>query len=131
MQKHTGETNTDEETDQITANSKSNIGNMSLILAIGGVVAAIGLWLVLAIAEWLTDFDPLYTLCLLLFVALEIAALATGIVGRRSAQGKAGLIISAILLILTAIAAPFLMFASTTRVSGPMIETRRSAVQND
>jgi hypothetical protein len=57
---------------------------MNLIMAIGGVVAAIGLWLVLAVADSLIQFDPPYRLCVLLFIALEIAALVTGIIGRRS-----------------------------------------------
>jgi hypothetical protein len=71
----------------------------------------------------LTQFDPPYMLCLLLFVALEIAALVTRIIGRHSACGKAGLSISAILLVLTAIAAPFLMISSDRIVSGDMSET--------
>lgn len=104
--------NTGEKIEQINTNSTSNIGRMSLILAIGGVVLPIFVVLLLAIVEWLTDFDPPYMLCLLLFVALEIAALVTGIIGRRSACGKAGLTISAILLVLTAIGAPFLMISS-------------------
>ena len=123
------------QTDQTNTNSKTNIGKMSLVLAIGGVVAAIGLALVLAIIEWLTDskFEPPYILCLILFVALEIAALATGIIARRTAKGKAGLTISAILLILTGFSALHWhnMTPSSTTVSGPMTETTSPAVQND
>lgn len=56
------------------------------------------------------------------FVALEIAALVTGIIGRHSACGKAGLSISAILLVLTAIAAPFFMVSSSESIGPRMVE---------
>ena len=106
VQKQTDQTDTDERTDQMNTNSKSNIGTMSLVLAIGGTVLSIAVALLLALIESLTNFMPPYTLCFVLFVALEIAALVTGIIGRRSACGKAGLIISAILLLLSSIVLP-------------------------
>jgi len=127
-QKQTGKTDADVKTEQMNTDSKTNIGKMSLVLAIGGVAAAIGLWLVMAVVESLTDFDPPYMLCFLLFVALEIAALVTGIISRRSASGKAGLTISAILLILTAIAVPFFTVHRGGRVSGPAPETTSRTV---
>ena len=117
-------TEIDEKAEQITANSKSNIGIMSLVLAIGGVVLAIAVWLLLAIVEWLTVFEPPYALCIFLFIALEIAAFATGIIARRSPAGKAGMIMSAILLILTAIGAPFFM-VSTSETPGPSMTERK------
>ena len=106
VQKQTDQTDTDERTDQMNTNSKSNIGTMSLVLAIGGTVLSIAVALLLALIESLTNFMPPYTLCFVLFVALEIAALVTGIIGWRSACGKAGLIISAILLLLSSIVLP-------------------------
>lgn len=106
VQKQTDQTDTDERTDQMNTNSKSNIGTMSLVLAIGGTVLSIAVALLLALIESLTNFMPPYTLCFVLFVALEIAALVTGIIGWRSPCGKAGLIISAILLLLSSIVLP-------------------------
>ena len=96
------EANADEKTEQMNANSKSNIGKLSLILAIVGAVLPILIAVVLMIVESFTGFMPPYILCLFLSMALEIAALVTGIIGRRNACGKAGLIISAISLVLAA-----------------------------
>ncbi|MCP4456369.1 MAG: DUF2207 domain-containing protein, partial [Planctomycetes bacterium] len=87
----------------------SHIGKLSLILAIGGVILPIAVVLLLAIAEPLTGFNPPYILCGFMFVALEIAALASGIIGKRNAYGKAGLVVSSMLLVLTAMASSLLM----------------------
>lgn len=116
VQKRIGETRTDKRTEPIDANSGHSIGKISLSMAIGGVAQAIGLSLVLAVAESLTQFDPPYMLCVLLFIAIEIAALVTGIIGRCSPCGKAGLSISAVLLILTAIAYPLVMLTGGVRM---------------
>ncbi len=73
-------------------------GQISLWLAIAGVVVPVLLAMVfhiLAQRAVLPDEEGLFFLCGLLFAGLEIAALATGIVGRRTPSGKAGLIISA------------------------------------
>lgn len=43
---------------------------------------------------------PAYALCGLLFVILELVAFGCGIAARRMATGKAGLLISGILLLL-------------------------------
>ena len=107
-----------EKVEQTDTKTRSGIGKLSLILAIGGVVLPIVVVLVLAIIEWLTSFNPPYILCVLLFVALEIATLATGIIGRHSTCGKAGLTLSAILLILTAIGYPLIMVIGV-RTTGP------------
>ena len=119
VQKQTDQTDTDERTDQMNTNSKSNIGTMSLVLAIGGTVLSIAVALLLALIESLTNFMPPYTLCFVLFVALEIAALVTGIIGWRSACGKAGLIISAILLLLSSIVLPASRVSSGPSEVGP------------
>ena len=103
----------------MNTNSKSNIGTMSLVLAIGGTVLSIAVALLLALIESLTNFMPPYTLCFVLFVALEIAALVTGIIGWRSACGKAGLIISAILLLLSSIVLPASRVSSGPSEAGP------------
>jgi len=105
-QNQTDKTDADVKTEQTNTNSKINIGKISLILAIGGAVLSIAVALLLALIESLTNFMPPYTLCFVLFVALEIAALVTGIIGWRSPCGKAGLIISAILLLLSSIVLP-------------------------
>ncbi len=118
-----GKGKTELEVEQMKQDGKNNIGKMSLFLAIGGVVLSIAVVLLLAIVESLTHFHPPYMLCFFLFVALEIAAFATGIVARRSPAGKAGMILSAILLILTAIGAPFFMIASET--SGPSMTEKK------
>jgi len=118
-QNQTDQTDTDERTDQMNTNSKSNIGTMSLVLAIGGTVLSIAVALLLALIESLTNFMPPYTLCFVLFVALEIAALVTGIIGWRSACGKAGLIISAILLLLSSIVLPASRVSSGPSEVGP------------
>ena len=115
-------TGIDEKTEQINTNGKNNIGKLSLFLAIGGVVLSLALWLLFSIVESVTHFNPPYMLCVFLFVALEIAALVTGIIGRRSACGKAGLSISATLLVLTAIACPFFMVSGSKTIGPSMIE---------
>jgi hypothetical protein len=109
-------------TDKVNTNRRNNIGKLSLILAIGGVMLPIAVVLLLAIVESLTSFNPPYILCGFLFVALEIAALVSGIIGKRSAYGKAGLVISAILLVLTVIGSPLLMISGFKTIDSRMIE---------
>jgi hypothetical protein len=75
-------------------------GKISLCLAIGGIVVPVALALLMAAVERLTDFDAPQLSWYLLHRASEIGALVTGIFGFRSGYGKAGLIISAILLIM-------------------------------
>jgi len=118
-QNQTDKTDADVKTEQTNTNSKINIGKISLILAIGGAVVSIAVALLLALIESLTNFMPPYTLCFVLFVALEIAALVTGIIGWRSACGKAGLIISAILLLLSSIVLPASRVSSGPSEVGP------------
>ncbi|MBN2270168.1 MAG: serine/threonine protein kinase [Sedimentisphaerales bacterium] len=135
-QKQAGKTGTDEKTEPIDTNSKGNIGKLSLILAIAGMVLPIIVAMVMIIVQWLRKSDlpeagPLYIICMLLFIALETAALATGIVARRTAQGKAGLIISAILLALTVISVPIFTVHQEVKVSGPTTETTTPALRNE
>jgi len=82
-------------------NGRSKIGVLSLCLAIGGIIIPLALSLVMAIFGWLLGTTVFFLLCVALFLGLEIVAFVTGIIGWRSACGKAGLIISAILLILS------------------------------
>ncbi len=107
----------------MSEDGKNKLGMLSLILAIGGVAIPIALALLLVIIEWLTKLGPPYFLCVLLFVGLQIIALVTGIIGRQSPFGKAGMVVSATLLVLTAIAAPFLM-VSSSETSGPSMTER-------
>ena len=79
-------------------------GKISLLLAIVGIVLPLALVLLLVAVDRLTDYETriphqLYTL----HFALETAALVTGVLGFRSKYGKAGLIISVILLIMMTI----------------------------
>ncbi len=76
-------------------------GKISLWVAIVGIVLPLALALLLVAVDRLTNYETiipqrLYTL----HFALETAALVTGVLGFRSRYGKAGLIISVILLIM-------------------------------
>ncbi|MHC4740392.1 MAG: serine/threonine-protein kinase [Planctomycetota bacterium] len=99
--------------EQTNANSRSSLGSLSLLFAIGGALGVIALLLAMSIIEPRTDIEIPGTLFLFLFVAIEIAALATGIVSRRTPRGRAAMIIAAIFLALTLIGIPF--FTGTRR----------------
>jgi len=78
------------------ANGKLNL--ISLWLAIGGFVIPVVLAIVFAILidRGVLQGNGLLWLCAILFFALQIVALVTGIMGRHTPPGKAGLILSAI-----------------------------------
>lgn len=59
-----------------------------------------------------------YALCILLFVGLEIIAFITGVVGRRSPYGKAGLGASFVLLLLSTFFVP--LFPVSVEIRLPM-----------
>jgi hypothetical protein len=49
-----------------------------------------------------------YLLCAVLFVALEVAALGCGVIGRHTSAGKAGMLVASLSLLLGLAAAGFL-----------------------
>ena len=81
--------------------SKNEVGKISLCAAIGGVVGPAALGLLFVLVESLTEAQTPISLCVLLFVGLEVVALVTGIAGRASAYGKAGFGAAIVLLGLT------------------------------
>lgn len=113
---------TDRSNHQISTRDRSSLSSLSLLLAIGGAVGVITMLLAMAIIEPLTEIELPGTLFLFLFLALEIAALATGIVSRRTPRGRAGMIIAAIFLALTIVGIPF--FTATKRTISPESPTR-------
>ncbi len=82
---------------------KSKIGCVSLWTGSLGIVGPILLaFLVHSFAK--TNPAPYYLLSILLFMGLELVALITGIIGRKSPCGLAGLIISIVCTTLTVLA---------------------------
>ncbi len=86
-------------------NSKKSLGVFSMCSAILGIIAGILLWLLFVILERF-DIQAPYTICAIVFVGAEVIALITGIVGWRSPYGKAGVGISAVLLLLVVLLMP-------------------------
>lgn len=82
---------------------RSKVGLVSLWASVCGVVVPILLAFLVRIFVKGND-EPYYILCCLLFAGGELVALVTGIIGRRSASGKAGLWISAVCLAVTVLA---------------------------
>jgi len=78
---------------------RATVGVVSLLAAILGVVAAVLLLLAFMIFDTLTEAEPRYSLCLLVLLGVEVVALVTGLVGWRSAYGKAGLGVSLVLFL--------------------------------
>lgn len=79
---------------------KSKIGSVSLWTGILGFVGPILIaFLVHSFAK--TNPAPYYLLSFLLFMGLELVALITGIIGRKSPCGLAGMIISIVCTALT------------------------------
>ena len=77
------------------------LGKVSLWLAILGAVLPAGLAGIAATSftfNWARE--TAFALCSLLLAFLELAALVCGLAGRRTAAGKAGMLVSAILLAL-------------------------------
>jgi hypothetical protein len=102
----------------------SQSGKQSFCLAIAGLALPIVLALPLTVVEWLTGTEITYVVCGLLFLSLETAAVVTGIIGRKSAYGKAGLALSVGLLVLTAFAAPTMGRYKPMREPGGTPQTR-------
>jgi len=81
---------------------KSMIGIVSLLTGILGIVLPIlCAFLVYLFAKENSGYYNL--LCILLFIGLELVALITGIIGRKSPCGKAGMIIAIVCEVLLAL----------------------------
>jgi hypothetical protein len=106
---------------------KSGLGLLSLWLAITGMVLPIVI-VVVVLASGTAESSGFMILCGLLATALELAALVCGIIARRSASGKAGLIISCIGLILASQAFMALSTKGHRSGGGTFVETFGEAV---
>ncbi len=80
--------------------SGAKLGRLSLILAIGGVLVAAVILLFAELLE-LPDKTFYFRIATAFVLIDELCALVLGIVGRRSNQGRAGLAIAALSLLLT------------------------------
>jgi len=104
----------------IMANDNASLGKTSLWTSIVGVVLPVSLAILVAIFLKPSSEKALANaLCGVLFVILELIALGCGIAGRRTATGKAGLVISVILLLLFSFSILFFMPISTTQPALP------------
>ena len=97
-------------------NADVKVGAVSLWASILGIVAPI--LIALLVQLWVkTNDEPYYRLCLLLFAGTELIALVTGIFGRKSTAGRAGLGIALACVALTAVAIPMLTFSQVNERS--------------
>ena len=82
-------------------NDNASLGITSLCSSIIGVVLPACLAVLVAVfIKPPNEQGPAYALCGVLFVILESIALGCGIATKRTATGKAGLLISGVLLLL-------------------------------
>jgi hypothetical protein len=84
-------------------NGGTKVGAVSLWAGVGGIIVPI-LIAILGRLFMKTNDEQYNILCLLLFAGAEWIALVTGIIGRRSAYGKAGLCISSVCVVATVLA---------------------------
>lgn len=84
---------------------RAKVGTISLWASIGGIVVPILIALLVRLLVKTND-EPYYMLCFLLFAGGELIALITGIIGRKSPAGKAGMGISLVCIVLIALAIP-------------------------
>ncbi|MCX7008289.1 MAG: hypothetical protein NTY53_13755, partial [Kiritimatiellaeota bacterium] len=84
-------------------NGRSSVGIISLVCSMLGIVLPIVLGF-LAYRFGGQVVWPYFLLCILLFIGLELIALITGIIGRKSPAGKAGMIVSIVCATLTLLA---------------------------
>ena len=91
-------------------NSESKLGVTSFRLSILGVlVPVVVAFLSNIFVEG--DLKPYYILCFLLFAGFEFIALISGVIGRSSPAGKAGLGISSVFIALGILAVWTILFA--------------------
>lgn len=96
------------------------ISLISLWSAIGGFVIPVVFAIIFAILidSGVLHGDGLLWLCAFLFVGLQIVALVTGIMGRHTQSGKAGLILSAIGIFVAVLG--ILFFIPVARTFSPL-----------
>jgi uncharacterized membrane protein YecN with MAPEG domain len=105
-------------------NTNTKIGTISLWASILGIVVPIFIAFLVRVFVKGND-EPYYMLCCLLFAGVELVALVTGIIARRSPLGKAGLSVSAVCIAVTVLAV--LWFTPVRRVEHrPMEQTEES-----
>ena len=85
---------------------RSKVGTISLWASILGILIPILIAFLVRLLVKVND-EPYYILCCLLFAGAELIALITGIISRRTPSGKAGMGISLVCIILTALAVPY------------------------
>ena len=91
----------------------TRVGVISLWASILGIVGPI-LIAVLVLFFARANHVPLYQLCLILAAGTELIALINGIIGRKSLAGKAGMGISLVCIVSSALAV-FLLSSSPNR----------------
>ena len=111
----------------MSENNNTRIGTISLWASILGIVVPIFIAFLVRIFVDGND-EPYYMLCCLFFAGVELVALVTGIIGRRSPSGKAGLSISAVCVVVTVLAIAFFVFFTPVRMveHAPLEQTDRS-----
>jgi hypothetical protein len=97
---------------------RATLGKASLGTAILGIVLP-GCLAVLVAVFIKNEYERRipYVICGLLFVVLEFVAFGCGIGGKRTATGKAGLIISTVLLLIPIVCAAVIFFSDSVKVS--------------
>ena len=80
--------------------SNNQVGKISLWAAFGGLLGGTAVALLFVLVEVLTGGDMPFSLCVLMFIGIEVGALITGIAGWGSPHGKAGFGLSVALLTL-------------------------------
>jgi hypothetical protein len=78
----------------------TRVGTISMWASISGIVVPIIIALLVRVFVR-ADHGTYHILCVFLFVGCELVAFVTGLIGRRSVSGKAGLSISIICIVLT------------------------------
>jgi hypothetical protein len=111
--------------------SRNELGKVSLWAALAGVAGAATIALLFILLEALTEAEMPFSLCLLLFVGLEVIALVTGIVGWSCPYGKAGFGASLILLATTTFFIPVsrrVEYGQSTQAEPVMVIERMQSV---
>ena len=114
--------------------SRNKVGKISLCAALGGIVGGTLVALLLVMLESLTETDMPFSLCVLMFIGLEVGALVAGIVAWGSPFGKAGFGTSILLLAITTFFIPVSRQVSTSRSANTehmtVVERTRSSADN-
>ena len=117
-----------------------SVGRASLWTSVAGLVLPLSLAILAAVfiadtPEGRSRRETAYILSAFLFGILELAALVCGIIGRHTRSGKAGLMISGIILVLILVLIPILGFfwfflGSSPAPQNPPAQPNAPAKQN-